>query len=135
MYEIQDEDVLPLADLNNQTKKIGTFFDGLNRGQHIEIKYLDYGVIPIRMSEYRTVYEEVEKILTVYYKGYLVYREVENDLQVFIPGDWEAIIEKIYKSAEKIQKSYKQELPKIKKKELEDEKKSFFDRIKEMWGV
>lgn len=101
------------------TETIGLHFDGLRRGMHMEISYN---------------YDSAE--LVVYYKGYIVYKEIKGDLVSYAPVDqWEKWIESLYKSA-------KEKYRKIKEKEFEEsikiaekEKKFWWQKIKERWGI
>lgn len=61
----------------------GWYFDGLNRGMHLEIKYI-----------------EDTRDLTVQFKGYVVFREIEGQLDCYAPNeDWEELIERLYSAA------------------------------------
>ena len=83
----------------SNTEHLGWFFDGLNRGIHLEIKCL---------SE--------EGRLTVRYKGYQVYDESAGELLSYNPNeDWEKHVNKLFETAKiKEQKTKKEEkkLPK-----------------------
>lgn len=73
-------DELPVLDIESNVNTIGYMFDGLSRGMHLNITYINE-----------------DKKIEVYYKGYLVYREIENDLDTFFPlKEWEEIINKLF---------------------------------------
>jgi len=98
---------------------VGVHFDGLRRGMHMEINY-NYD-----LSE-----------MSLYYKGYIVYKEIKGELISYAPyEEWEKWIESLYKSA-------KEKLRKIKEKEFEEsikisekEKNFWWQKIKEKWGI
>ena len=55
-------------------------FDGLSRSMHMEIKY-----------------SEETSELSLTHRGYLVYKEVMGDLEVYVPNEeWESWIEKLW---------------------------------------
>ncbi len=89
-------------------EQIGWYFDGLSKGYHLYIRYL-----------------EVEKELLVQYKSNPVYQEIGSDLMMYVPGEWEAIIDKLYPNASQIKK---------KKDEIElDDNKAEAAKNKENW--
>jgi hypothetical protein len=98
---------------------VGVHFDGLRRGMHMEINY-NYD-----LSE-----------MSLYYKGYIVYKEIKGELISYAPyEEWEKWIESLYKSA-------KEKLRKIKEEEFEEsikisekEKNFWWQKIKEKWGI
>lgn len=99
--------------------KIGYAFDGLNRGIHIEIKYI------IDINE-----------LTVYHKGYLVYKEVAGDLLVFAPNnEWEKKVDKLFESAKKISTKKSKESQKEKVANAMRKRDSWWQTIKTKWGL
>ena len=136
MYELQDEDRLPEEDLDAPITEIGKIFDGLKFGYNIEITYMKEGTIPIKKDEYYVTNEPAEKVLKVFWKGYLVYLEAEGELYTFTPNDeWEDLIVKIYDSAVKVYKDKKKDA--IIEAKLEDmqDKLSFLERLRRQWGI
>jgi len=99
--------------------KIGHAFDGLSKGIHIEIKYM------IDNNE-----------LTVYHKGYLVYKEVAGDLLAFSPnGEWEKQVDRLFESAKKISTKKSKESQKEKVANAMRKKDSWWQTIKTKWGL
>lgn len=102
---------------------IGWHFDGLNRGIHLEIKYIEYN--DIGKSE-----------LTVYYKGYLVYQEVGGDLAAYSPFDeWEDKINNLYAVAQKTKRKNRKDMKEQILKSVEKEKLSWLQRMRKQWGI
>lgn len=105
--------------VHHSMRTVGYHFDGLSRGMHLDIKYLDY-----------------ESDLKLHYKGYLVFREVKGELVTYIPNDeWEAMIESLFKVAKKLRDKEKEQ---IKEEELDEAKKakaSWFKEMRERWGI
>lgn len=98
---------------------VGRHFDGLSRGMHLEILYKD------ESSE-----------MSVYYKGYLVYREIQGDLVCYVPiPEWEDWISSLFKLAKKIQRDEKEEEFKAKVQEAERNKSSWLRSIASRWGI
>ena len=99
--------------------EIGWIYDGLNQGLHLEIKY-----------------SNPENKLTVYYKGYEVYREVSGELEAYAPfEEWENAIQELYKIS-KIRQKDKKEKDYINKKEIVKKiKLSFLEKLRMRWGI
>lgn len=98
---------------------LGWFFDGLSRGMHLEIKY-----------------EEAEKSLTVFYKGYEVYKEMGGELFGYAPHDeWENKIEQLYVVARKINEQRKNDAKSDQTKIAEKIKDSWWERTRKKWGL
>jgi hypothetical protein len=142
VYDLEDDEAMPMEDLDAEVVEIGKIFDGLRIGHHIEIKYLKDGAVPVTYQDSidprieLTKWEKAEKVLSVYYKGYPVYIEVDGDLITFIPfSEWEDIVNMVYQAAEKIQKSFRQELSAAKKEESKQEKIGFLQRLRDRWGI
>jgi hypothetical protein len=83
-YEEQyKSDELPTMDECEMSYELGWIYDGLRQGLHLEIKYFN-----------------PENKLTVYYKGYEVYKEVSGELEAYAPfEEWEDPIKELYKVA------------------------------------
>lgn len=136
-YDMYDEpEGLPEEDIDAPIREIGKVFDGLKFGHHLEISYLKESLIPIKISEFYTRYEEAFKVIKVLWKGYLVYLEAEGDLLIFTPSsDWEDVILKIYDSAAKLQKQRKMDNIAETQIEAKKNKLSFLERLRERWGI
>jgi hypothetical protein len=112
----EEEEDFPTFDENEMTAEIGYIFDGLGRGIHIEIKYL-------------------EGNLSVIYKGHLVFMERSGDLECFIPNDeWENKVEDIYKVAIKLQRQAKKNSVVEQLKKEEKNKQSLLKHLLDKWG-
>jgi hypothetical protein len=137
VYDMPEEEGLPLYDVDTQLREVGKMFDALKFGVHLEITYLDEARVEKveRTNPYFTEYEIMDHVLTVSYKSYPVYREVENALYLFIPGEWEKHIERIYEFALKIKKQKKEERIIEYKEENKKEKISLLARLKRLWGI
>lgn len=97
----------------------GWIFDGLSRGMHLEIRYIDF-----------------QKELSVVYKGYPVYVERAGDISTFAPfPEWEEKIEKLYAVARKLQQEHhageKEEII----EEAKKQKKDLLTRLRMIWGL
>jgi len=98
---------------------IGWIFNGLNRGMHLEIKYIDH-----------------VKELTVHYKGFQVYNEVSSELKGYAPLDeWENWVNSLYKAAQAKSKSTAKEEKKEMSKEAERQKKNWLEKLRLRWGI
>jgi hypothetical protein len=137
VYDLPNDDEMPTSDVYGYHRNIGTIFDALKFGVHLEITYLDDARVEKleRKTPYFTEYEVMENVLTVSYKSYPVYREVENELYSYIPGEWERDIERIYQFALKIKKEKKKERIIEYKEENKKEKLNLLDRLKRLWGI
>ena len=113
-----DPNEIPTFDDEFSSNEVGYSFDGLSRGVHMNITYI-----------------ESQAIIKLWYKGYLVYHEEEGNLQTYIPNDiWENQIENLYKIVElqlkKKIEQYKKEEPAI-TKAIE---KSELQKLRDRWG-
>lgn len=99
----------------------GYVFDGLSRGMHIEIIYI----------------ESTSK-LTVNYKGYPVYVEVAGDLLAYAPfenKEWENMVSRLYEQALNKQKKKKETDHEIMVEKAKEKQKSFLERLRLVWGL
>ncbi len=136
VYDLLDENELPTEDPEAPIREVGRMFDGLKFGYHIEIRYMKHGTIPVKKNEYRTIYEPAEKVLSVTWKGYHVYIEADSDLIMFLPSmEWEDVVNKIYESAIKLQKSYRNEKVEELQAEMKAERLNLLQRLREKWGI
>lgn len=116
-YDI-DEDEILTADEGEAVYFEGYVFSGLKWGMHMEIH----------------LHEDESKII-VWYKGYEVYREEAGDLLGYAPfPEWENMIERIYKIAKKKEQESKNDFVGEIEKEIQKEKKSFFEKLRLKWG-
>jgi len=97
---------------------LGYFYDGINLGNHLEIKYL------INENE-----------IKLYYKGYVKYHELANELLSYIPEkEWESSVEAIFiRSIERLKKVNEEKLQK-KNASVERMEKELIDKIRSKWG-
>jgi hypothetical protein len=99
--------------------EIGRHFDGLGRGMHMEIFYKD------ESSE-----------MSLYHRGFLAYREVQGDLQCYVPSDeWEGWISSLFKVAKKRQREQKEREFEERVKESERTKLSWLREMASRWGI
>ena len=105
----------PRKDFN--IEQIGWYFDGLSQGYHLYIRYLD-----------------TDKELLVQYKSNPVYQEVGSDLMMYVPGEWEAIIEKLYPKAAVLKKSKEEIDLQESKKESAKNKETWMATMLKKWG-
>jgi hypothetical protein len=118
-YDIVDEDEIPTAGESDRGYEEGWIFSGLGYGIHLEIQLY-----------------ELENRLVVYYKGYEVYREEAGDLLTYAPfTDWEKRIESLYKKAREKEVKFKGDIAILLEREIQKEKKSFFQKLRLKWGV
>lgn len=98
---------------------VGRVWDGLSRGMHLEIQYM-----------------ENKRELTVYEKGYLVYKESSGDLMCYVPKEsWEEKINKLYDSAKHIEESKKKEDLNERNQGADRAKQSWIWKIRDKWGI
>ena len=99
--------------------EIGRHFDGLGRGMHLEIFYKD------ESSE-----------ISLYHRGYLVYREIQGDIQCYVPSDeWEGWISSLFKVAKKNQREKKEIEFQERVQSAEKAKQSWVRDIVSRWGT
>lgn len=97
----------------------GWVFDGLSRGMHLEIKYIDH-----------------QKKLTVSYKGYEVYSEVAGDLLAYAPfPDWENMISRLYDQARNLQKAKKERDNQEAAVKSHAKRMDFLTKMRMKWGI
>ena len=97
---------------------VGLAFDGLRRGMHLNILFL-----------------EADSVLTVHWQGRLVYKEVAGDLRGYVPSeDWEKKIDTLYELA----KPKRAEAEKAKQENAlvvkEKMRKSWMRSVIDRWG-
>ena len=100
-------------------EEIGLNFDGLSRGMHLEIRYI-----------------EDEGQLTVKWEGNLVYKEVAGDLHAYLPmPEWEDKINLLFPLAKKREVTKAHEMMDARKIKSQVDKISFLEKIRKKWGV
>jgi len=100
-------------------QEIGMHFDGLSRGIHLEIKYL----------------EETGELLVIY-KGYVVYKELAGELEIYTPSlEWEDKINLLFPIAREIEVKKTGQVKIEIKKKIEAQKMSLLQKIRKKWGV
>lgn len=98
--------------------QIGWHFDGLSRGMHLEIQYM-----------------EERHELAVSWKGYSVYREVAGELHQYVPGDWEDSVNQLHTSAKKKENVARRFGVEDMKEESYRKKLNFLETLRQLWGV
>lgn len=115
----EDPEELPTVDLDTSVYNLGYIFDGLNRGMHLEIKYLSY-----------------EKKLTCDYKGYQVYKEVAGNLECYAPfSEWETLIDNLYKITQTTARKKKKQMAEEEKTKKLTHAVGFLQKLRERWGL
>jgi len=83
-YDFDESEIKTFSE-NHSSYQIGFWYDGINLGNGIEIKFLIH-----------------ENEIKLYHKGSLKYHEESNNLIVYNPnGDWEKTLESLYFVAKK----------------------------------
>jgi len=101
------------------TDHIGWHFDGLSRGMHLEIKF-----------------EDLNKLLTVTFKGHEVYREEAGELYAYAPSPmWEDLIDRLYKIAQPMEMDKKMESRKEDIAEAKKMKEGWWEETRKKWGL
>lgn len=99
--------------------KIGWHFDGLGRGMHMEI-----------------IYKDESSDMSLYSRGYLVYRETQGDLVCYVPSDeWESWISSLFKIAKRVQREEKEREFQSNIREAERGKRSWLRDLASRWGI
>ena len=118
-FKLHDPDELPQLGEDDISHSIGWFFDGLNRGMNLEIKYLDG-----------------RSDLTVRYNGHLVYREIAGELQGYAPfDDWEEKIESLWDIAKQKENHTKKQTREKNHEVAKKRSKVLLEKMREKWGI
>ncbi len=118
-FKLHDPDELPSLGEDDLSHKIGWFFDGLNRGMNLEIKYLDGS-----------------NELTVRYNGNVVYQEVGGDLGGYAPfDDWEEKVEKLYEIAKQKENHTKKQTREKNQEVAKKRSKVLLEKMRKKWGI
>lgn len=116
-YDFDENEIKTFSE-NHSSYQIGFWYDGINLGNGIEIKFLIH-----------------ENEIKLYHRGSLKYHEESNNLIVYNPnGDWEKTLESLYFVAKKriIEKNKK--ILEENQVAKEKEKKNLIDDIRKNWG-
>jgi hypothetical protein len=117
--EIPDEDAIPYFDEEEVTHLIGWHFDGLRRGIHLEISW-----------------NEETRDLKTYWQGHLVYRELANELDGYVPGhEWEKVVENLFESCKKKERTNRKAQAKVVNREARREQAEFLQEMRLKWGI
>ena len=133
----EDENIIPILEIENierpqssewseeksprvqaTSDAIGLHFDGLSRGMHLEIKYKDF-----------------DSELSVSYKGYCVFNETKGELIAYSPGEWESLIDKLYKVSKEKQRKNNEKQFEESILENEKQKNIWWQKIKSKWNA
>ena len=114
--EWSDSDVVPTP---YGIHELGRHFDGLSRGMHMEI-----------------IYKDESSEMSLYHRGYLVYREVQGDLQCYVPSDeWEGWVSSLFKVAKKAQREEKEREFQERVRDADRAKQSWLRDLASRWGI
>jgi len=113
-----DMNKMPTMDEDEISYTIGYVFDGLSRGIHIEIKYI-----------------EDRKELNCFYKGYEVYREVSGELEMYVPSEeWEGKVEYLFSKAKSVEKKRMQQSKEELREVAMQRQAEYLEHLKNRWG-
>jgi hypothetical protein len=136
VYDTPNEEDLPTEDMDTHLIEIGRTLSALKWGINMELSYLKESKIPVKRTDLYTEWVDAERVMTVTYKGYVVYREISGDLDSYLPDDeWETALDRIYESCKKIKKKSKIEKDAERAEEIKDEKLGLIARLRDKWGI
>jgi hypothetical protein len=100
-------------------QEIGMHFDGLSKGIHMEIRYM----------------EETGELLATY-KGHVVYKELAGELESYVPfSEWEDKINLLFPLARTVEIQKTGQVKDLIKKDRESKRVSLLEKIRKRWGV
>lgn len=135
VYEVPNDD-MPTQDMEAQSIEEGKILSCLKWGINMELSYFKESLVQIKITDLHNEWIQAEKVMTVNYQGYVVYREIEGDLETYIPmPEWEQAIDRIYEYCKKIKKVAKSEREEEKKEESKIQKLGIIARLREKWGI
>lgn len=109
---------IPTMDENEVVLTIGHLFDGLSRGKHLEIKYLDD-----------------RRELSVVHRGRLVYKEVAGELECYVPElEWEGEVDGLFAQAREAEQGTRKARESQAKEAGRRRQHDFLDRMRTKWG-
>lgn len=115
----EDEESMPTFEEGSLSHDVGRIWDGLSRGMHLEIQYMNN-----------------KKELTVYEKGYLVYKESSGELLCYVPKEsWEKNINQLYDRSKYMEKDQRKKDSEEVNKEADRAKLSWLWKIRDKWGI
>jgi hypothetical protein len=120
-YIFPEED--GILDLNEDINEshLGWSYDSLRSGINFEIVIRSYG--------------EKINLVKATYNGYIVYNEEDGDIKGYAPkNDWEHHVDKLYERAKQYEKTALTIEHEKEKEMLKEKKKTFFQKLKEVWG-
>jgi len=136
VYEMPNNEDLPIEDMDTSLREIGRNLSALKWGINMELSYLKASKIPVKHSEFYTEWVDAERVMIVTFKGYVVYREIEGNLESYLPDDeWEASLDRIYDLCKKIKKNAKINIQEDNKLENKKNKLGLLARLREKWGI
>ncbi len=116
-YLDNEEQQLPTAE--DEPYAIGYIYNGLSIGHNLEIRYLTD-----------------DRDLRASYNGYTVYREIEGEIEGYVPNEtWENVVDRLYKRAKEKEEQAKKDEKIEKKNTLLKDAKKFLDKLRETWGI
>ena len=114
-YSFDDE--LPTFEEEDYSYEIGYLYDGLSHGSNLSISTIDF------LAE-----------IKVKFQGEIVYHELSNELESYVPGEWEKKIEELYNFAEKIERKNRPEARKQILERSEKKRSEILEELKKKWG-
>lgn len=119
VYELDEEPEMPTMDEDEIINEIGICYEDLHSGNNFSILLL---------------YSNNEII--VRHNGKLVYKEVANELESFVPQEnWEKLTDKMYEKAKIIEKN-RRPRENVKIEQMANKrKKEILDKLKDKWGI
>jgi hypothetical protein len=136
VYEDTNKEDLPTEDMDTNLIEIGRTLSALKWGINMELSYLKESKIPIKRTELYTEWVNAQRVMSVTYKGYIVYREISGDLESYLPDDeWESSLDRIYEACKKIKKQSKIEKDAERTDEIRNDKLGLIARLREKWGI
>lgn len=136
VYDLPNEETLPTGDMEGSIREIGRIFSALKFGVNMELSYLKDSLVPVKITEFYTKWVEMERVMTVSYKGYVVYREVEGELDSYLPDpEWETPLDRIYETCKKIKSETKIDKAAEKAEKILADKRGLITRLRDKWGI
>ena len=136
VYDEPNKEELPTQDMDTNLIEVGRTLSALKWGINMELSYLKETKIPVKRSELYTEWVVAQRVMSVTYKGYVVYREISGDLDSYLPDDeWETALDRIYESCKKIKKTDKINRDAEKAEENRNNKLGLIARLRDKWGI
>jgi hypothetical protein len=136
VYDMPNNEDLPTEDMDTNLIEIGRTLSALKWGINMELSYLRESRIPVKRTELYTEWVDAQKVMSVTYKGYVVYREISGDLDSYLPDDeWETALDRIYEACKRIKKHSKIDKDIERTEEIRNDKLGLIARLRERWGI